>query len=43
MGRKAIEPVSVTLWMKGRPFSVPAPLSLDDIDVKELIVSQWQK
>ena len=43
MGRKAIDLVSVTLWMKGHPFSVPPSLRLDGIDVEQKVVSRWYK
>ena len=43
MGRKAIELVSVTLWIKGHPFSVPPPLFLNGIDVEHQVLFRWYK
>ena len=43
MGRKAIDLVPATLWMKGHPFSAPPPLGTYNIDVELQTVSQWQK
>ena len=41
MGRKAIDQVSVMLWRKGHPFSVPSPLWLEGSDVEHQVVSRW--